>query len=75
MNKNVEKIRDQSTEELEVAYLEASRELFGLRNELSANKKLDKPHLLTDAKKRRARILTVINERKNAEAANQAGNK
>lgn len=63
MNKNVEKIRDQSTEELQAAHLDTLKELFLLRNELSANKKIDKPHLITELKKRAARILTVLNER------------
>lgn len=72
MNKQIEKLRDQSTEELEALHLDTLKELFLLRNELSANKKIDKPHLITELKKRTARILSILNERKRAANAAMA---
>ena len=45
MNKLTQELRDQSVDDLSATLYETSKELFNLRNELSVNKKLDKPHL------------------------------
>ena len=39
---------------------ELERDLFALKNELAVSKKLEKPHLLREKKKERARILTAL---------------
>jgi len=59
----IEEIRDQSTEQLEFRLLEIDREFYDLTNELKTAHKLEKPHLLRDLKKEKARILTVLTER------------
>jgi ribosomal protein L29 len=63
MSKLAQSLRDQSLEELEASLFETSKELFKLRNELSLNKKLDKPHLLQALRKKRARTLTILKEK------------
>jgi len=63
MNKLAQELRDLSVDELQSTLYETQRELFNLRNELSINKKLDKPHLLQSLRKKRARVLTVLNEK------------
>lgn len=57
-------IRDQSDEQLGLRLVEIDNELFKLINELKTAHKLEKPHLLKELKKEKARVLTVLNERK-----------
>ena len=62
MNKQIEQLRSLSEQELELSLLEVSKDIFRTRNEKSQNKKLDKPHQLVEMKKKRARILTLLNQ-------------
>jgi large subunit ribosomal protein L29 len=55
---------NQSVEELEAQYEDLSREIFELLNELKLARKLDKPHLLKEKKRDRARVLTVLRQKK-----------
>jgi ribosomal protein L29 len=57
-------VKDQTDEHLEYRLSEINRELFDLVNELKAAHKIEKPHLLKLLKKEKARILTVLTERK-----------
>jgi large subunit ribosomal protein L29 len=52
--------KDQSVEELKIAYEDLSKQIFDLRNELSVNKKLEKPHLVKQKRRDRARVLTAL---------------
>ena len=63
MNKLAQSLRDQSVDELSATLYETQKELFNLRNELSVNKKLDKPHRIQALRKKRARVLTILNEK------------
>lgn len=54
---------NQSVEELEAQYEDLSREIFELLNELKLARKLDKPHLLKEKKRDRARVLTVLRQK------------
>ena len=51
---------DQSKEELEALALEFARDIFALKNELRVMRKLEKPHLLKETKRNRARVLTAL---------------
>jgi large subunit ribosomal protein L29 len=55
--------RDQTAEEVEVAYSDTRKELFHLVNEMKRTKKMEKPHLLREKKKEIARMLTVLTEK------------
>ncbi len=53
---------DQSVEELQKAAIQLEAEIFALRNELSLQRKLEKPHLLKEKRHERARILTFLTQ-------------
>jgi len=55
---------NQSVEELEAQYEDLCREIFELMNELKLARKLDKPHLISEKKRDRARVLTVLRQKK-----------
>lgn len=57
-------IRDQKEEQLDFRLNEIDKEIFKMTNELKTAHKLEKPHMLKELKKEKARILTVLNERK-----------
>lgn len=56
-------LRDLSSEELHAQLEDLNQEIFGLKNELKAARKLDKPHLVRKRKQDRARMLTLMTER------------
>ena len=55
---------NQPEEELQAQYEDACRAIFELTNELRVSRKLEKPHELKEKKKDRARILTVLRQKK-----------
>ena len=58
-------LRTMSVEALEEKVKELKAELFNLRFQLAINQ-LDNPHKITEVKRDIARVLTVMNEAKNA---------
>lgn len=62
MLKNSE-IRDQTVEELRAMLHDISKEIYDLVNEFRQARKLEKPHLIREKKKTRARVLTIIREK------------
>lgn len=60
------KLREQSVQELQALSIDLSKEIYRLRNELKIARKLEKPHLLKHLKKDRARVLTVLSEKSEA---------
>ena len=65
----VEEIRGQSDQELKAVLEDLEKEIFLLRNELKVTRKLEKPHLLKDKKRTRARILTILKEKQTTKAS------
>jgi len=61
---NWKELARQDLHELRALYEEFSKEIFQMRTEFRITKKLDKPHLIKRRKKDRARILTLIHQRK-----------
>jgi len=59
----IKDLRDKSSQELQALNLDISKQIYLLRNELKTNRKLDKPHLLKHLKKDRARVLTILSEK------------
>jgi len=57
------KLQEQSKEELEAMKEDMDKDIFALTNELKTNRKLERPHLLREKKKIRARILTILGEK------------
>ena len=61
--KKIADIRAESNEQLVSRLEELGSGLFQLRNQLARSHKLDKPHLIKEHKKEKARILTILTER------------
>ena len=61
----VKELREMSGEQLNDKLADLKKELFNLRFQLAINQ-LDNPHKITEVKRDIARVLTVINESKNA---------
>jgi len=55
--------RDQSVEELKARCGELSRELFDLKSEGAKTRKMEKPHLVREKKRDRARVLTMLRQK------------
>ncbi len=55
--------KDQSVKELQSHLLDLDREIFQLRNELAMQRKLEKPHLIKEKRKNKARILTLLTQK------------
>lgn len=58
-------IREMTAEDLQKKLTQLKDELFHLRFQLAINQ-LDNPHKITEVKRDIARVLTVMNEGKNA---------
>ncbi len=58
--------RDQSIDELNANVRDLEREIFLLRNELAAQRKLEKPHMIRAKRKDKARILTILTQKQKA---------
>ena len=56
-------LKEQSVQELTKLYGDLSKEIYGLKNELRAARKLEKPHLLREKKRERARVMTVLRQK------------
>lgn len=62
--RTAQEFRDQSLEELNAQYRDLSKEIYLLNNEVRRTRKLEKPHLIRHKKRERARVLTIIHEKK-----------
>jgi len=58
-----EELRSKTEEELTSIVSDLDVEIFKLRNELKVTRKLEKPHVLSQKKRARARVLTVLTEK------------
>lgn len=61
--KKQHEMKDQSVQELQTLYRDLSKDIFQLKNELAVARKLEKPHLLRNKKKDRARALTFLKQK------------
>lgn len=62
MKKN-RRFKDTPASELQVLYRDLSKEIYDMRNEKALSRKLDKPHLLKQKIKDRARVLTFLKQK------------
>ena len=58
--KALNKFQDLSVEELKATYMDLSRDLFRLKNELRLLHKVEKPYVIKQKKRDRARVLTAL---------------
>lgn len=63
MAKKKSELKDLSVVELQEMSKSLGREVFDLRNTLSVQRKLEKPHLLKSTRKQRARVLTQLTKK------------
>lgn len=56
-------LRDMSVEELQATYHDLCKEHYKLINEMKKTKKLEKPHLIRQKRKDKARLLTILHEK------------
>ena len=61
--KNKNELKDLSVAELQEMSGALGREVFDLRNTLSIQRKLEKPHLLKAKRRERARVLTLLTKK------------
>lgn len=62
--RRAKEFRDQSIEDLESTIVESKKQLFELKCEKKQAKQLEKPHRLALLKKEIARMLTVLEQKK-----------
>jgi len=60
--------KDESVKTLQAAVVDLDREIFAIRNELAWNRKMEKPHLLKEKRKEKARILTFLTMKERSQA-------
>ncbi len=53
-------LRIESIPSLQAHLLDLDREIFALRNELALHRKLEKPHLIKQKRREKARTLTIL---------------
>ncbi|MBS0630075.1 MAG: 50S ribosomal protein L29 [Verrucomicrobia bacterium] len=59
----MKEFENQSPEELKATFVELSKKMFEMRNEISTTHKIEKAHLLRKAKRDRARVMTILNRK------------
>ena len=59
----VKKKEELSVKEMQAKVYELDREIFQLRNELATQRKLEKPHLIKEKRREKARILTRLTQK------------
>ena len=60
---HIKEMRDLTKEQLESMLADLNREIYELKNQLSAARKLEKPYLLKEKKKDRARAMFILAEK------------
>jgi len=66
-----EDLKKQNLDELTAVYQDLSKEIYEMKTEFSITRKLEKPHLLREKKKDRARVLTAINQKSKSQDKSQ----
>jgi len=64
----MDELKNQGKEELKTLYQDLSKEIYGLKCELRITRKTEKPHLLREKKKDRARVLTALQQKTGGKA-------
>lgn len=55
--------RDLSAEELNAIARDLDKQVYSLRNELALQRKLEKPHLIKQTRREKARVLTALTQK------------
>jgi large subunit ribosomal protein L29 len=65
--KKEKEMNDQSVKSLQERVIALNEEIFAMRNELSFSRKLEKPHLLREKRKEKARALTLMSAKQRSQ--------
>ena len=57
-------LRDKPDNQLVILIEDLEKEIFEMRNELAMSKKIEQPHLIRVKRREKARVLTILAERK-----------
>lgn len=63
-------LRDMAASELELTLEDLNKAIYALVNESKRTKKLEKPHLIRQKKKEKARLLTILHEKQSGNLIN-----
>lgn len=63
MAKKKQEIENLSEKEMQAKVRDLDREIFALRNELATQRKIEKPHLIQEKRRQKARILTLLTQK------------
>ena len=66
-------LREKNDKELKAQVDTLSREMYQMYCELNVSRKLDKPHLVREKRRDRARLLTIIHEKSASEKGASRG--
>lgn len=61
---HIKEMRDLTVEQLEAMLNDLNKEIYGLKCQLASARKLEKPHVLKEKKKDRARAIFILAEKK-----------
>ncbi len=61
--RKVSELKDQSADELKAMFHELSKDIFQIKNEARMTRKMEKPHLIREKKRDRARVLTLLRQK------------
>lgn len=56
-------LKDQSVDELKAQCRDLSKEIYDMKCELRVARKIEKPHMIREKKRDRARVLTVLRQK------------
>jgi large subunit ribosomal protein L29 len=60
---NFKELKQLPVDQLEVMIEDLGKEIYQLKNQLAMNRKLEKPHMLKDKKKDKARAILALSEK------------
>jgi len=61
---NIKELKDMTIDQLESFIDDLNKELFELKNQLAVMRKIEKPHLIKDKRRDRARAIMVLADKK-----------
>lgn len=60
---NFKELKQLPVDQLEVMIEDLGKEIYQLKNQLAMNRKLEKPHMIKDKKKDKARAILALSEK------------
>ncbi|KPK33405.1 MAG: hypothetical protein AMS24_01225 [Chlamydiae bacterium SM23_39] len=64
---NIKELRDLPIEQLEVLIEDLNKDIFNLKSQLALQKKIEKPHLIKEKRRDRARAIMILSEKRSVD--------